>query len=109
LQLSNIISMNTAKSEELQQLEALFQPVVEEIVERWAEGKPPNPSPAATADKPSGYFRLTNYLLDYLFSYRKFPKGVHRMPEGRDRFGTLEPGFVVNFDTIIGDSVLPKA
>lgn len=100
--------MNTSKNEESNQLEALFLPVVEEIVGRWAEGKPPNPSPAATSDKPSGYFRLTNYLLDYLLKNREFPKGVHRMPEGRDRFGRLEPGFVVNFDPIIGDSVLPK-
>ncbi|HHE32678.1 MAG TPA: hypothetical protein ENL07_08700 [Chlorobaculum parvum] len=100
--------MDRAKNEEIDRLEALFLPVVEEIVERWAEGKPPKPSPAATSDKPSGYFRLTNYLLDYLVRHQEFPEGAHRMPEGRDRFGTFEPGFVVNFDAVIGDSVLPK-
>lgn len=81
-------------------LETRYRPVVEEIVERWAVGKPPNPSPAATSSKPSGYFRLTNWLLEYLVVNGEFPKGVHMMPEGRDRFGNFEPGFVVNFDPL---------
>ncbi|RXK87516.1 hypothetical protein EST62_07035 [Chlorobaculum sp. 24CR] len=87
-------------------LETHYRPVVEEVVERWAVGKPPNPSPAATSYKPSGYFRLTNYLLDYAIRHRALPSGLHRMPEGRDRFGNFEPGFVVNFDQIVGDSSL---
>jgi hypothetical protein len=89
-------------------LETHYRPVVEEVVERWAVGKPPNPSPAATSSKPSGYFRLTNWLLDYVMEHRALPTGVHRMPEGRDRFGAFEPGFVVNFDQIVGDSSLPE-
>lgn len=101
--------MNTPDNTQNGQLEALYRPVVEEIVERWAEGKPPNPSPAATTDKPSGYFRLTGWLLDYVVKHRTLPAGAHRMPDGRDRFGYFEPAFVVNFDGIVGDSVLPKA
>ncbi|UWX58522.1 hypothetical protein NY406_04465 [Chlorobaculum sp. MV4-Y] len=81
-------------------LEAHYQPIVEEIVEHWASGKPPNPSPAATSNKPSGYFRLTNWLLDYLVLNGEFPKGVHMMPEGRDRLGQLEPSFPVDFDLL---------
>ncbi|NTU53519.1 MAG: hypothetical protein HGA97_07445 [Chlorobiaceae bacterium] len=87
--------------------EALYLPAVEEIVERWAEGKPPNPSPAATSDKPSGYFRLTNWLLDYLVTNREFPKGVHQMPEGLDRFGTIEPSFPVDFDPLTAEHPHP--
>jgi hypothetical protein len=88
------------------QLEARYRPLVEEVVEQWAVGKPPNPSPAATSSKPSGYFRLTNWLLDYLVANGEFPKGVHMMPEGRDRFGQLEPSFPVDFDSLIGDRAL---
>lgn len=87
-------------------LEARYRPLVEEVVEQWSVGKPPNPSPAATSSKPSGYFRLTNWLLDYLVANGEFPKGVHMMPEGRDRFGQLEPSFPVDFDSLIGDRAL---
>ncbi|MBN1928258.1 MAG: hypothetical protein JW764_01745 [Chlorobiaceae bacterium] len=100
--------MTTPDNQEISRLEAMYRPVVEEIVERWAAGKPPNPSPAATSDKPSGYFRLTGYLLDYVIRHHALPEGLHRMPEGRDRFGALEPGFVVNFDQVTGDSALPR-
>lgn len=97
--------MNTTKCN---QLEDRYRPIVEEIVEQWAIGKPPNPSPAATSTKPSGYFRLTNWLLDYLVMHGEFPKGVHMMPEGRDRFGELEPSFPVDFDPLTGGRVLPE-
>jgi hypothetical protein len=86
--------------------EACYRPIVEKIVESWAVGKPPNPSPAATSNKPSGYFRLTGYLLDYLVMNGDFPKGVHMMPEGRDRFGQLEPSFPVDFDQLTGEETL---
>ncbi len=78
-----------------------FHPLVVRIVERWAIGKPPNPSPVATSDKPSGYFRLTGYLLEYLALNGDFPEGVHMMPEGRDALGNLEPSFPVDFDRIL--------
>jgi hypothetical protein len=84
-----------------------FRPLVEQIVERWAIGKPPNSSPVATSDKPSGYFRLTGYLLDYLESTGALPEGVHMMPEGRDALGNLEPSFPVDFDRIL-QGVSPK-
>jgi hypothetical protein len=90
------------------QLETYYRPIVEEIVDHWAIGKPPNPSPAATSTKPSGYFRLTNYLLDYLAANGEFPAGVHMMPEGRDRFGQLEPSFPVDFDPLTGGRALPE-
>lgn len=92
---------------EKNRLEALYRPFVEEIVEAWAVGKPPNPSPAATSDKPSGYFRMTNWLLDYLVSNREFPKGVEQMPEGIDRFGTVEPSFPVDFDPLCSNRTPP--
>ncbi|MCE1274790.1 MAG: hypothetical protein LWW75_09785 [Chlorobiales bacterium] len=84
-----------------------FRPVVEQIVEHWAIGKPPNPSPAATSDKPSGYFRLTNYLMEYLIAHGTFPSGIHAMPEGRDRLGNLEPSFPVDFDEILKGFAMP--
>ncbi|WP_170181341.1 hypothetical protein [Chlorobaculum thiosulfatiphilum] len=90
------------------QLEARYRPLVEEVVEQWAIDKPPNPSPAATSSKPSGYFRLTNWLLDYLVANGEFPKGVHMMPEGRDRFGQLEPSFPVDFDSLTSDRALSE-
>lgn len=86
---------------------ASFGPLVEQIVERWAIGKPPNPSPAATSDKPSGYFRLTGYLLEYLASNGAFPEGVHMMPEGRDALGNPEPSFPVDFDQVLQGFPLP--
>jgi len=89
-------------------LEAHYRSVVTEIVERWAVGKPPNPSPAATSGKPSGYFRLTGWLLDYLVVNGEFPKGTQMMPEGRDKSGQLEPSFPVDFDPLTAGCVLPK-
>ncbi len=82
---------------------ARYQPVVEQIVERWAFGKPP----LEATGKPSGYYRLTNYLLEYLLANGAFPKGIHAMPEGRDRNNTIEPSFPVDFDSIVGDIVFP--
>ncbi|NTW54073.1 MAG: hypothetical protein HGB15_04805 [Chlorobaculum sp.] len=98
--------MNT---DERNRLEARYRPTVEALIERWAIGKPPNPSPAATSNKPSGYFRLTNWLLDYLVVNGEFPKGTHMMPDGRDRFGNFEPPFVVNFDPLTIGRTLPVA
>jgi hypothetical protein len=94
-------------NEERTRLETRFRPIVETIVEQWAVGKPPNPSPAATSSKPSGYFRLTNYLLDFLVTNGRFPEGVHMMPEGRDRFGQLEPSFPVDFEPLTAGKSLP--
>lgn len=84
-----------------------YKAVVEQIVEGWALGKPVNQSPGSTSTKPSGYYRLTNYLLEYLLLHGTYPAGVHDMPEGRDRFNRLEPSFPVDFDSIIGDRTLP--
>ncbi|MEI8033381.1 MAG: hypothetical protein WCH05_08555 [Chlorobiaceae bacterium] len=81
-----------------------YAAIVEEIVEEWAKGKPINPTPGST--KPSGYFRLTGYLLNYLTAHNAFPRGVHAMPEGRDRFNNLEPSFPVDFDQITGNRTL---
>jgi hypothetical protein len=38
---------------------------------------------------------------------KTLPKGVHTMPEGRDRFNQLEPSFTVDFDGITKGIVLP--
>ncbi len=83
----------------------IYQPIVEQIVERWAAGKPPLPA----TGKPSGYYRLTNYLLEYLVAHGAFPAGVHAMPEGRDCHQNIEPSFPVDFDAVIGDVVLPDS
>lgn len=80
-----------------------YQTIVEGIVERWAAGKPALQS----SGKPSGYYRLTNYLLEYINLKQALPTGIHIMPEGRDRFNNLEPSFPVDFDTIIEGIVLP--
>ena len=80
-----------------------YQPIVTHLVDRWAEGKPP----LATTGKPSGYYRLTTYLLTYLNEHNAFPTGVHNMPEGRDCHQQVEPSFPVDFDVVIGDTVLP--
>jgi len=85
-----------------------YQSLVELVVERWAEGKPPNPSPTATSGKPSGYFRLRGYLLEYLAKNGVFPSGVHMMPEGRDSLGNVEPSFPVDFDEILDGFTLPE-
>lgn len=84
-----------------------YKVAVEQIVEGWAHGKPVNQSPGSTSIKPSGYYRLTNYLLEYVLLHGTFPSGVHAMPEGRDRFNQLEPSFPVDFDSIIGNRTLP--
>ncbi len=67
-----------------------------QIVERWAKGRPL----LETTGKPSGYYRLTNYLHDYIATHNTLPTGIHTMPEGRDSNNNIEPSFPVNFDTI---------
>ncbi len=67
-----------------------------QIVERWAKGKPL----LATTGKPSGYYRLTNYLRDYIATHNTLPTGIHTMPEGCDSNNNIEPSFPVNFDAI---------
>ncbi|MFZ4525696.1 MAG: hypothetical protein ACOYOE_09140 [Chlorobium sp.] len=86
-----------------EQKKALYQPVTERIVEGWAAGKPP----LEATGKPGGYYRLTNYLLEYLITNGNFSTGVHAMPEGRDRHNNIEPSFLVDFDAIIGNATLP--
>lgn len=93
--------------EERNRLETLYRPAVNEIVEQWAVGKPPNPSPVATSNKPSGYFRLTDWLLEYLVAKNEFPKGIHQMPQGIDRLGNIEPSFPVDFDPLTEGRALP--
>ena len=70
--------------------------LIEQIVERWANGKPL----LETTGKPSGYYRLTNYLREYITTHKTLPAGVHSMPEGRDRNNNIEPSFPVDFDAI---------
>ena len=82
-----------------------YQPIVEQIVEGWATGKPPLPA----TGKPGGYYRLTNYLLEYLVAHGVFPAGVHAMPEGRDQHNAIEPSFPVDCEVVIGDVVLPNS
>ncbi len=95
-------------SQEQQQIKelkkALYLPVISEIVEGWAIGKPP----LASTGKPSGYYRLSNYLLEYLLDEGSFPTGIHAMPEGLDRHNNIEPSFPVDFDQIIGERTLPE-
>jgi len=83
---------------------ARYQAVVEQIVDGWAVGKPPLQS----TGKPSGYYRLTKYLLEYILLHESFPKGIHPMPEGRDSNNNLEPSFPVDFDTVIGNMAFPE-
>lgn len=73
-----------------------YETVIEQIVQRWAIGKPL----LETTGKPSGFYRLTNYLREYILTNKTLPKGVHTMPEGRDRLNNIEPSFLVDFDTI---------
>nr|WP_081428246.1 hypothetical protein [Chlorobium phaeobacteroides] len=82
-------------------------PTVKKIVEIRADGKPGNQSPDSTSDKPSGYYRLTSYLKEYIIRNKTLPKGVHSIPEGRDRLNQLEPSFPVDFDDITKDIALP--
>ena len=86
-----------------EQKKVLYQPLVERIVEGLAAGKPP----LEATGKPSGYYRLTNYLLEYIIANGTFPVGVHAMPEGRDRQNNIEPSFPVDFDAILGNATLP--
>jgi len=92
------------QSEKLSRYKAL----VEQIVEGWAAGKPVNPSPGSLSTKPIGYYRLFNYLLEYMLLHNAFPEGSHAMPEGRDRFNQLEPSFLVDFDALLEDMSLPE-
>lgn len=87
-----------------EKLKTRYSPLVTEMVERWAEGKPLN----ADSGKANGYYRLTGWLLDYLVLHGTFPKGVHAMPEGRDRFNQTEPSFPVDFDTLTEGFSLPE-
>ncbi|NTV03207.1 MAG: hypothetical protein HGB04_10600 [Chlorobiaceae bacterium] len=100
--------METKSGSGQQDLINRYRTVVEQIVEKWAVGKPPNPSPVATSNKPSGYFRLTNWLLEYLAAHGELPSGLHDMPEGRDILGNLEPSFPVDFDIILEGFTLPE-
>ena len=100
--------METSSSNRANEFIDRYQPLVVSIVETWAIGKPPNPSPVATSNKPSGYFRLTNYLLEYLVTHGTFPSGIHDMPEGKDRLGNSEPSFPVDFDSILKGFTLPE-
>ncbi len=103
---TNVAPMGREEQESLERnrKRALYEAVVLQIVEGWAQGKPTLP----TTGKPSGYYRLTNYLRDYLLVHRRFPKGIHTMPEGRDSFNKIEPSFPVDFDAIIGTLTLPE-
>jgi hypothetical protein len=100
------ILASTVREEQKLKEEERYKGIVEQIVEFWAVGKPVNPSPGSTSTKPSGYYRLTNYLFEYLCLYSAFPRGVHTIPEGRDRFNNVESSFPVDFDTIIDESML---
>jgi hypothetical protein len=105
----NIIKAVTIGKEEQKSLErnrkkVLYQSTIEQIVDGWAVGKPVLES----TGKPSGYYRLTNYLRQYTIAHESLPKGIHTMPEGRDCFNKLEPSFLVDFDTIIGKITLPE-
>ena len=103
---SNVAPMGKEEQESLERnrKKALYQPTIEKIVDGWALGKPTLP----TTGKPSGYYRLTNYLVQYILAHNSLPKGVHTMPEGRDSFNKIEPSFPVDFDAIIGDITLPR-
>lgn len=94
--------------DEYNRLEMFYRPTVEAIVETWAIGKPPNPSPFSTSNKPVGYFRFREYLLKYLITNRAFPAGVHAMPEGKDIHGNPEPSFPIDFNEILKGFSLPE-
>ena len=92
------------RQDEQDELEALYEPLVRAMADRWAEGKPLNPD----SGKANGYFRLSAWLLDYLVQHRAMPKGGHPMPEGRDRHGRIEPSFIVDFDEVTRGFSLPE-
>jgi len=89
--------------ESLDDLKALYLPLVTAMVDRWAAGKPLNPE----SGRANGYYRMTGWLLNYVAEYRALPKGVHKMPEGRDRQGRVEPSFSVDFDIVSEGFSLP--
>lgn len=82
--------------EDIKAIRAHYQPIVTELVETWATGRPPLPA----TGKPSGYYRMTAFLLEYLCSNHAFPTGIHNMPEGRDSNNKIEPSFPVDFDLL---------
>ena len=92
------------KSLERNRKKVLYQATIEQIVEGWALSKPVLES----TGKPSGYYRLTNYLRQYIIAHECMPKGIHTMPEGRDSFNRIEPSFLVDLDSIIGEVTLPE-
>jgi len=96
-------SMNDTKTGG-KELKARCMPVVTEMVDRWAEGKPLNPD----SGKANGYYRLTGWLLDYMEQHGALPNGVHAMPEGRDRLNRPEPSFPVDFDAFTEGFTLPE-
>lgn len=106
---TNVAAVVTMGKEEQKSLErnrkkVLYQATIEQIVEGWAVGKPVLES----TGKPSGYYRLTNYLRQYIIAHESMPRGIHTMPEGRDSFNKIEPSFPVDFDSIIGEVTLPE-
>jgi len=67
------------------------QAVADQIVESWAKGKPL----LETTGKPSGYYRLTNYLRDYIATHNTLPiRHPHhaRRPRQQQQHRTLIPG-----------------
>jgi hypothetical protein len=99
-------SMGKEEQESLERnrKKAFYLATIEQIVDGWAVGKPVLES----TGKPTGYYRLTNYLRQYIIAHESLPKGIHFMPEGRDSFNNVEPSFLVDFDSIIGEITLPK-
>lgn len=85
-------------------LKALYLPVVTAMADRWAEGKILNPD----SGRANGYYRMTGWLLNYVAEHHALPKGVHEMPEGRDRHGRTEPSFAVDFDRVAEGFSLPE-
>ncbi len=101
----NVVAMGKEEQESLERnrKRSLYQATIEQIVDGWAFGKPALQS----IGKPSGYYRLTNYLRQYTLAHESLPKGIHTMPEGRDSFNKVEPSFTVDFDSIIKEITLP--
>jgi hypothetical protein len=93
--------------EEHTEREARYRALVDGIVGEWAVGKPPNPGAGSPTAKPSGFYRLTGWLLEYLLRHDAFPVGVHPMPEGMDSEGRIEPSFPVDFDPLLGGRSFP--
>jgi hypothetical protein len=100
---TSVMGKEEQDNPEQKRKKVLYTSLVQQIVDGWALGKPPLQS----TGKPSGYYRLTNYLMEYILHNNILPEGIHPMPEGRDRNNNLEPSFLVDFDSIIGDISLP--